>query len=96
MDSPLTTIAAVLCALTQGEGHGAELAQRLRTRSGGAIDLPDGSLYPALQGLIKAGAVYEVRTEARRRIVALTPQGHVVAQRVLECLVRVTSRDGEA
>jgi DNA-binding PadR family transcriptional regulator len=72
------------------------LAQRLRTRSGGAIDLPDGSLYPALQNLIKVGAVYEVRTEARRKVVALTPHGHVVAQQVLECLVRVTSRDGEA
>lgn len=48
---------AVLVALAAGEGFGIELADRIRTVSGGVVDLTSGSLYPLLRKLESDGLI---------------------------------------
>jgi len=58
----------ILATLSAGPAHGYALAQALRGRSGGTFDLPEGTLYPALHRLERAGLIdSEWSTEAGRR-----------------------------
>ena len=41
----------VLAALAGGPAHGYAVIQEIRRRSGGAFDLPEGTIYPALHRL---------------------------------------------
>ena len=45
----------LLSALAEGPAHGYLLIERLRERSGGAFDLPEGTVYPALHRLERRG-----------------------------------------
>jgi len=45
----------VLAALAAGPAHGYGIIQEIRRRSGGAFDLPEGTIYPVLHRLEKAG-----------------------------------------
>src|SRR5262249_9265414 len=45
----------VLAALAPGPSHGYGIIQEIRERSRGAFDLPEGTIYPALHRLEKAG-----------------------------------------
>src|SRR4051794_35978968 len=45
----------LLAVLAEAPGHGYELGQRLTQRSGGALGVPEGSLYPALHRLERGG-----------------------------------------
>ncbi len=68
----------ILATLAGGPAHGYAIAQTLRTRSDGAFDLPEGTLYPALHRLERAGLISsEWSTEAgrRRRTYSLTRSG---------------------
>ncbi|HEY1775750.1 MAG TPA: PadR family transcriptional regulator [Solirubrobacteraceae bacterium] len=68
----------ILATLKEGPAHGYAVAQALRARSGGTFDLPEGTLYPALHRLERAGFVSsEWSTEAgrRRRTYRLTRSG---------------------
>jgi transcriptional regulator len=68
----------ILATLKGGPAHGYAIAQALRARSDGAFDLPEGTLYPALHRLERAGLVSSVwSTEAgrRRRTYSLTRAG---------------------
>ena len=68
----------ILATLKDGPAHGYAVAQALRARSDGAFDLPEGTLYPALHRLERAGLVSSVwSTEAgrRRRTYSLTRSG---------------------
>ncbi len=68
----------ILATLKVGPAHGYAIAQALRARSDGAFDLPEGTLYPALHRLERAGVVSsEWSTEAgrRRRTYSLTRSG---------------------
>jgi PadR family transcriptional regulator, regulatory protein PadR len=68
----------ILATLAQGPAHGYAIAQQLRARSGGTFDLPEGTLYPALHRLERAGLIAgEWSTEAgrRRRTYRLTRSG---------------------
>ena len=47
----------VLATLRDGELHGYEIARRIRSRSGDAFTLSEGSLYPALHRLETDGAL---------------------------------------
>jgi DNA-binding PadR family transcriptional regulator len=51
--------------------------EALRVRSGGQIDLPTGTVYPALHRLERAGLVQASWSEAggRRRVYQLTAAG---------------------
>ena len=41
--------------LGRGPGHGYVLIERLRERSGGTFDFPEGTIYPALHRLQHGG-----------------------------------------
>src|SRR5262252_3643775 len=59
-------------------GHGYAIADALRARSDSAIDLAEGTLYPALHRLEHAGLISGQWSEVngrRRRIYQLTAKG---------------------
>jgi PadR family transcriptional regulator PadR len=61
-----------------GPVHGYAVIAALRERSEGAFDLPEGTVYPALHRLERAGLVvsrWEQATPRRRRVYELTPAG---------------------
>ena len=70
----------LLAALGGGASHGYALIEWLRERSEGALDLGEGSVYPALHRLERAGLVDSSwqRTDGRRRrVYTLTKRGRV-------------------
>jgi PadR family transcriptional regulator PadR len=78
--------ALLLACLSDGSAHGYELMQRLRERSGGAFDLPEGTIYPALRRLEREGHVsskWQDLQARRRRVYKLTARGqrHLRSQR---------------
>src|SRR6516165_12462916 len=70
----------VLAALAGGPAHGYAIIQGIHRRSGGAFDLPEGTIYPALHRLEKNGLLSSRWTIAdsgrKRRTYALTRRGH--------------------
>jgi PadR family transcriptional regulator PadR len=69
----------LLAALQARPAHGYAVAEALRTRSNGAFDLPEGTLYPALHRLERAGLVSSRWSEVngrRRRVYQLSAKGH--------------------
>jgi DNA-binding PadR family transcriptional regulator len=70
---------ALLLASVEGRAaHGYAILEELRGRSGGAFDLPEGTVYPALHRLERAGLLesrWSAETGRRRRVYALTPRG---------------------
>jgi PadR family transcriptional regulator len=70
----------LLSVLSGKPGHGYEVITRLRERSEGAFELPEGTVYPALHRLERAGLLgsgWEVVSGRRRRIYRLTPAGEL-------------------
>src|SRR5215471_17104580 len=69
----------VLAALASGSAHGYAVIQEIRRRSGGAFDLPEGTIYPALHRLEKTGLLRSRWTTAesgrQRRVYSLTARG---------------------
>ncbi|RYP85830.1 PadR family transcriptional regulator [Nocardioides guangzhouensis] len=69
----------LLSVLTAGEAHGYAVITRLRERSDGAFDLPEGTVYPALHRLERDGLLtsrWDRGSGRRRRAYALTQDGH--------------------
>jgi transcriptional regulator len=68
----------LLAAVQPGPAHGYAIAQTLRTRSGDAFDMPEGTLYPALHRLEEGGLLASrwLRVAGRRRrVYRLTSAG---------------------
>src|SRR5207237_221383 len=69
----------VLAALSSGPAHGYAVIQEIQHRSGGAFELPEGTIYPALHRLEQAGLLSSHWTTAesgrQRRVYALTKRG---------------------
>jgi transcriptional regulator len=68
----------LLAAVSPQPSHGYAIAERLRARSDGAFDLPEGTLYPALHRLERAGLLASRWSEVngrRRRVYRLTVKG---------------------
>lgn len=69
----------VLAALASGPAHGYAVIQEIRRRSGGAFELPEGTIYPALHRLEQAGLLGSHWTTAesgrQRRVYKLTKRG---------------------
>ena len=68
----------LLAALQSERAHGYAIAETLRARSKGAFDLREGTLYPALHRLERAGLLASRWTEVngrRRRTYQLTQKG---------------------
>jgi PadR family transcriptional regulator, regulatory protein PadR len=69
----------VLAALCDEPAHGYGILARLREMSGGAFDLPEGTIYPALHRLQRHGlleSAWESAGGRRRRVYRLTARGH--------------------
>jgi PadR family transcriptional regulator, regulatory protein PadR len=80
--------ALLLAVLETGPQHGYAVIEALRSGSGGALDLPTGTVYPALHRLERAGLIasdWHTVGGRRRRTYHLTPAGHIALdeQRVL-------------
>jgi PadR family transcriptional regulator, regulatory protein PadR len=69
----------ILLAVLESEPrHGYAIMEALRVRSGGQVDLPTGTVYPALHRLERAGLVqasWSAVGGRRRRVYELTPAG---------------------
>jgi transcriptional regulator len=68
----------LLATLAEGDGHGYAMIERLHTRTEGSLTLADGSIYPALHRLERAGFVkskWEPGSSRRKRVYALTASG---------------------
>lgn len=64
--------------LRRGPAHGYAIIAALRQRSDGEFDLPEGTIYPALHRLERAGLIassVEVAQGRRRRTYTLTARG---------------------
>ena len=73
----------LLAALEDGPRHGYAVIEYLRTASGGQLDLPTGTIYPALHRLEQAGLVsgsWSVTAGRRRRSYVLTDAGRAALQ----------------
>ncbi|MEE1800720.1 PadR family transcriptional regulator [Streptomyces sp. NPDC101062] len=70
--------ALILAALETEPLHGYAVMEALQVSSGGALELPTGSLYPALRRLERAGFVeseWSTVSGRRRRTYQLTSAG---------------------
>jgi PadR family transcriptional regulator, regulatory protein PadR len=68
----------LLAALARGPAHGYAIIELLRTGSGGAFDLREGTVYPALHRMEEAGLVtsrWGREGGRRRRVYAVTATG---------------------
>jgi DNA-binding PadR family transcriptional regulator len=68
----------LLAVVGAGAAHGYLIARRLAEASGGTLDLPEGTLYPALHRLESKKLLESAWAEVggrRRRVYGLTPAG---------------------
>ncbi|GGJ84499.1 PadR family transcriptional regulator [Deinococcus aquiradiocola] len=70
----------LLSALQDRPRYGLEILEHIRTRAAGQFDMKEGSLYPALHRLVKAGWVdseWQASTQggAPRKVYHLTDSG---------------------
>jgi PadR family transcriptional regulator PadR len=68
----------VLAAVDAGASHGYAVIEALRARSGGAFDLPEGTVYPALHRLEAKqllASQWADDSGRRRRVYQLTSSG---------------------
>jgi PadR family transcriptional regulator PadR len=68
----------LLASLEAGPRHGYAVMEALRSGSGGQVDLPTGTIYPALHRLERAGLLKGSWSHAdgrRRRVYRLTTPG---------------------
>lgn len=72
--------ALLLSVIDASPAHGYAIIGALRDRSGGELDLPEGTVYPALHRLESAGLVFSKWASVagrRRRVYQLTGAGAV-------------------
>ncbi|HUP68485.1 MAG TPA: helix-turn-helix transcriptional regulator [Acidimicrobiales bacterium] len=73
----------LLAIVEDGPFHGYAVIEELRRRTDGAIDLPEGTIYPALHRLERAGLLASSWSEVkgrRRRSYTLTSPGKKAAR----------------
>src|SRR5881392_3965629 len=80
-----STPTLVLAVLRDGPLHGYGIAREIERRSGNALRLKEGTLYPVLHGLEREGQVeaeWQMDSRGRRRkTYRLTPDGAASAER---------------
>ncbi|MFD8501284.1 PadR family transcriptional regulator [Streptomyces sp. NPDC059687] len=72
--------ALLLATLEHGPRHGYAVREALREGSAGRIDLPTGTVYPALRRLEQAGLIsgtWDTTGARPRRTYELTPAGRI-------------------
>ena len=68
----------ILAVVATGPAHGYAIIEELKRRSSGAFALPEGTVYPALHRLERAGLLASAWSDAagrRRRVYRLTRRG---------------------
>ncbi len=68
----------LLAVLAEEPRHGYAAIEALKARSGGRLDVPEGSLYPALHRLEAAGqlrSAWSTASGRRRRVYEVTEDG---------------------
>ncbi len=73
----------LLAAVRDGPAHGYAIVEALRERSGGTFDLAEGTVYPALHRLERAGLLgsrWSSASGRRRRVYELTAGGRAALQ----------------
>jgi transcriptional regulator len=73
----------LLAAVRYGPAHGYAIVEQLRQRSGGTFDLAEGTVYPALHRLERAGLLgsrWSAAAGRRRRVYELTAAGRAALQ----------------
>lgn len=68
----------LLAIVARSPVHGYAIIESLRRQSGGAFDLPEGTVYPALHRLEKAGLLQSrwcADTSRKRRLYEITTKG---------------------
>jgi PadR family transcriptional regulator, regulatory protein PadR len=74
----------VLAVLASAPAHGYAVIEELKSRSGGTFELPEGTVYPALHRLERAGLLQSAWDDAegrRRRVYRLTRRGRTHLER---------------
>jgi DNA-binding PadR family transcriptional regulator len=74
----------LLTLLAEGPAHGYAVIEKLRERSGGEFDLPEGTVYPALHRLERAGLLRGAWSQSggrRRKTYSLTRRGQTALMR---------------
>lgn len=74
----------LLSALADGPAHGYAVIEAIRRKSSDAFDLPEGSVYPALHRLERAGLLrsdWSTSSGRRRRVYSLTRRGRAELNR---------------
>jgi PadR family transcriptional regulator, regulatory protein PadR len=70
--------ALILAVVSAEPLHGYAIIEELKQRSGGALALPEGTVYPALHRLERSGLLasdWSTAEGRRRRVYKLTPRG---------------------
>jgi PadR family transcriptional regulator PadR len=70
--------ALLLAVIADGPAHGYAIIEELKRRSAGVVSLAEGTVYPALHRLEKAGLVasrWSTEAPRRRRVYELTDRG---------------------
>ena len=74
----------VLTLLSEREGYGYDLIQRIRSHSGAQLEWTEGTLYPVLHRLEKEGLIraewQKADTGRRRKYYFVTPAGAAALQ----------------
>jgi DNA-binding PadR family transcriptional regulator len=68
----------ILAVLAGGPMHGYAVIEALKEKSGGVLELPEGTVYPALHRLERDGllsSVWSAESGRRRRVYELTRRG---------------------
>jgi PadR family transcriptional regulator PadR len=68
----------ILATVCDEAAHGYAILQQLKARSGGAFDLAEGTIYPALHRLERDGLLasdWSTETGRRRRVYRVTKAG---------------------
>lgn len=85
----------LLALLRDRPAHGYALVEQLRARTDGALDVPEGSVYPALYRLEREGLISSREKTVqgrRRRVYALSSAGRrVLDQRIVAWRSLVTA-----
>jgi PadR family transcriptional regulator, regulatory protein PadR len=83
----------VLETLRRGPGHGYALAQHIKSTSDSLLQVEEGSLYPALQRMLKAGwiaAEWGLSPRNRKvRVYRITPAGRKRLEREVSSFERM-------
>jgi DNA-binding PadR family transcriptional regulator len=86
----------VLSVLRDGPAHGYSIVGEIESRTGGALSLKQGSIYPLLYSMEEQGFVTSDwntpnRGERARRIYSITATGQSELERRLESFVRFSN-----